>query len=387
MLTRPALIALAFASSAAGQFAYDFNGLKGNDTHPYTLLDQQDGWSEQTVGARNRCGVTATLSHDGTQSLRFQEVGPGFGCDASRINDASWAYAKFTGTETSAYFQADIQVGHWGGAFSLGYDKSSDGKIRGAQAGERGVQFIVGTHANVQFQLVAANGKSVRVPLSSIGGVSGGHWLRVRVMMDLTGAAGAGLGWVDVANLTTKAANIPVPGIQGIPLALDQKAADAKNPKLWDAVWLHFEGATYGLDNIEVGTDSARALGYGKGCGKPALEFRGSTRPVLGSNPGAVTHSIPSTALAGVLVIGAIRINPGLSLTSAGAPGCFLNVSPSVQLGFTVTGSTATHTLRLPNNPWLAKQSVHLQSAVADPKANVLGLISSNGLTWMLDVR
>ena len=92
-----ALASLVLVPSAFAQSVYDFNSLNGTDTHPYTLLDAQDGWSEQTFNARNRCGVTATLSHDGTQSLRFQEVGPGFGCDASRINDANWSYPTVTG--------------------------------------------------------------------------------------------------------------------------------------------------------------------------------------------------------------------------------------------------------------------------------------------------
>ena len=104
------LAALGLVSPAAAQSVYDFNGLNGSNTHPYIPLDQQDGWSEQTYRASNRCGVTATLSHDGTQSLQFEEVGPGYGCDASRINDPSWGYAQFTGTEASAYFQADMRV-------------------------------------------------------------------------------------------------------------------------------------------------------------------------------------------------------------------------------------------------------------------------------------
>ena len=75
-----------------------------------TLLDGQDNWTGQTYNASNRCGVTATLSHDGTQSLQFQEVGPGYGCDASRINDGNWLFPAFGGSETNAAFQVDMRV-------------------------------------------------------------------------------------------------------------------------------------------------------------------------------------------------------------------------------------------------------------------------------------
>ncbi|MCA8968873.1 MAG: hypothetical protein KDC95_03790 [Planctomycetes bacterium] len=386
-MLRLSLFAFALASSATSQFVYDFNKLSGNDQHPYTALDKQDGWSEQTFKASNRCGVTATLSHDGTQSLRFQEVGPGYGCDASRINDANWSYAKFAGSENSAYFQADMLVGYWGGTFGLAHDANADGTIRGSQAGELGVRFSIGSQANVQLRLIDAAGQVTKVPLTNAGAVKGGDWLRVRVVMDFTAASGAGLGWVDVENLSAKTANVAVPGLQGIPLALDQTSLDAKNPKSWDAVWLHFEGATYGLDNIHVGSDSARAIEFGKGCGSPALGLRGGARPVLATTASAVTHSLPSTSQIAVLMLGFSRFPQGIDLTAAGAPSCFLNINPSLSIAFAVTGSTATHALPIPSSPSLAKFSLHLQTLAIDSSANALGVLLSNGLTWAIDVR
>jgi len=249
------IASLVFVPVAVAQIVtYDFNNLNGSNPYPFTQLDGQDSWSEETFGAPNRCGVTATSSHDGTPALRFQEVGPGFGCDASRINDASFGFPPYVGTETSAYFQADIHVGYWGGSFGLAYDTDFDGRIRGYQPGERGVRFRVGTQANVQLQLIAADGTFVSVPLSSVGSVSGGDWLRVGVTMDLTAANGGGLGAVEVQNITGGATTLtPVPGLQAVPLGLDQTAGNATNPIAWSAVWLHFEGATYGLDNIQIG--------------------------------------------------------------------------------------------------------------------------------------
>lgn len=260
------LVPLLLAPVASAQFVYDFNGLSGSNQYPYTLLDGQDNWTEQTYNANNRCGVTATLSHDGTPALRFQEVGPGYGCDASRINDAAWLFPPFSGGEANAAFQVDMLVGFWGGSFGLAHDTNGDTIIRGNQPGERGVRFTIGTQANVQLRLHAADQTSVQVPLASAGTIGGGHWVRVRVVMDLAAAGGAGLGSVFVQNLTLGAPGFTaVPGLQDVPLALDPLASDATNPTLWDAVWLHFEGATYGLDNIDIGRGGFAAP-FGTAC-------------------------------------------------------------------------------------------------------------------------
>jgi hypothetical protein len=277
------LVPLLLAPTLSAQFVYDFNTLTGSNQHPFTLLHGQDNWSEQTYNAANRCGVTATLSWDGTPSLRFQESGPGYGCDASRINDGSWLFPPFGGGESNAMFQADIQVGFWGGSFGLAHDTNGDLIIRGSQPGERGVRFSIGTQANQQLRLYAADQTFVQVPLSTAGPIAGGHWVRVRVIMDLGAGAGTGLGSVFVQNLTLAAPGFtPVPGLQGVPLALNPTATNATNPVLWDAMWLHFEGATYGLDNIEVGR-GGHAVPFGVACngvGGPAtLVANGSFAP------------------------------------------------------------------------------------------------------------
>ncbi|MBK8980279.1 MAG: hypothetical protein IPM29_30625 [Planctomycetes bacterium] len=382
------LALLAPASAALGQHRYDFNNLMGSDTHPYTLLDGQDNWTEQTFRAANRCGVTATLSHDGTQSLRFQEVGPGYGCDASRINDANWSYPAFAGTEPRAYFQADVQVGYWGGSFGLAHDTNLDGTIRGAQAGERGVRFNIGTQANVQLQLINAAGMSTVVPLSTTGGISGGNWVRVRVVMDLAANGGTGLGQVEVLNITRGwTAFTPVPGLSAVPLALNPTASDASNPTLWDAVWLHFEGATYGLDNIEIGEDLARALPYGTGCGNPAVGLRGVDRPVIGTTASAEVYEIPAGSPAGFLFLGVVQFDPGIDLSPIGMVGCSLYLQSIGAIAFAPSGPTALTSLSIPPLPALAGGDLFLQSAVIAPGANTLGVLATNGLRWTIDLR
>ena len=378
-------LALLFAPASLAQTVYDFNQLNGSDVYPYTLLDGQDGWSEQTYNTARRCGVTATLSHDGTQSLQFQESGPGYGCDASRINDVNWSYTPFTGTETRAFFQADIKIGYWGGSFGPAHDTNNNTTIRAAEPGERGVRFNVGSHANVQLQLIPATGTATVVPLASLGSVGGGTWLRVRVVMDLTANAGTGLGYVHVQNMTAgQTWFTAVPGLQGIPLGLNPTATDATNPATWDAVWLHFEGATYGLDNVLLGHQSADSTPYETGCGSPALALQGRDAPILGATASTATVALPVGTLGGVLLIGFIPIDPGLDLTSAGLTGCRLALSPAASTDLNLSGSTATASLGIPNLPALLGARVYLQSAVVAPGVNPASVLTSNGLEWVL---
>lgn len=341
------LSTLLLAASASAQFVYDFDGLTGSDTYPYALLDAQDGWSEQTFNAANRCGVTATLSHDGTQCLRFQEVGPGYGCDASRINDGAWLFAPFAGVETSAMFECDVQVGFWGGTFGLAHDTNGDGIVRGNQPGERGVRFSIGTQSNQQLRLFRADQTFAQASLASAGGVGGGDWVRVRVIMDLAANGGSGSGALFVQNLSQGAASFTaVPGLQDVDLALDQTAADATNPLLWDAMWLHFEGATYSLDNIQVGW-AGSAGSYGAGCagaaGPVTLEAVGPF--TIGTTIDFVSGNHAANSL-GVAIFGfsdsawggaalPLSVDPVL-----GTSGCTLYTDPIVSLPSSTTPTT-----------------------------------------------
>ena len=252
---------------------YDLNGLAGDDVAPFTPLDGQDGWTAESYNVAVDCGVTATLGYDGTQALRFEASGPGFGCDASRLNDANYAIPTFTGSETSAFYQADFGVGYWGNSSGPAYDLDGNGKVRGSEAGERGPRLLVGSHANVGVTVVSAAGNKTTVPLSDAGGSGGGDWLRLRLVMDLTANAGSGSGSVDYMNLTNGETSwTPIAGLQGVDVELSPGSGDAADPVNWNGVWLHFEGATNQLDNIEVGLQSCDFGGaycFGDGSGTP----------------------------------------------------------------------------------------------------------------------
>jgi hypothetical protein len=380
---RLALATALLAVPGHGQSVYDFNALNGSDPHPFTLLDGQDNWTEQTYNASNRCGVTATLAFDGTKGLRFQEVGPGFGCDASRINDASWAFAPFTSGERNAYFQADMRCGYWGGQFGLAFDANQNGQVRAAEAGERGVRFELGSYSTVQLKLVPASGTSVNVPIASLG-IAGGHWVRVRVVMDFT--VPGGRGHVHVQNLSAGANGFTlVPGLQNVPLGLDVTVPDGRNPALWHAMWLHFEGATYELDNIEVGR-AAFALPYGSGCvgagGPVALTVQGPPTPggtlqlASGNHaPGAlgvVIFGLSNTAHAGQPL--PLLLDPLL-----GTAGCSLLASiDATAIAFASASAPATMTWQVTLPLAVTGHRFYTQHACFEPVPG--GLSFSNGV-------
>ncbi len=389
-MRRIALACVCLALPCSGQIIYHFDNLTGSNVHPYALLDGQDGWTEQTYKALNRCGVTSTLAFNGSKGLRFQESGPGFGTDASRLNNASWSFPPLPSVLRNVYFQADMQVGYWGGSFGLAYDRNANGIVRGTEAGERGVRFNIGTYSGTQFELIAADNTKVQVPLTNLGTVAGGHWLRIRVIMDLTGANAGGLGYVEVQNLTLAATTLtPVPGLQGVPLGLNPTAADATNPLLWNALWLHFEGATYSLDNIEIGR-TGYARGYGKPCngvaGPADLTLLGAIQP----NAAVVLESGNHAAsAAGIVILGSSDSkHAGLTLPLLfdpflGTSGCSLYASVDVAIS-AVTSATAPAKLSLPLTiPALGFGArVFAQHACLEPVAG--GMSFSNGLFLQL---
>lgn len=374
------LVTLLPVSAACAQFSYDFNALNGSDTFPFTALDGQDNWTAETFNANNDCGVTATMSHDGTKCLWFQEAGPGYGCDASRISAGT--FTPFATLGTNAMFEVDIKVGWWGGSFGMAHDTNGDTLIRGNQPGERGVRFAIGGNSGAQFRLYSADQTFVQVPLASAGQAGSGDWLRVRVIMDLPALGGTGLGSVFVKNLTNGDLTFSaVSGLLDIPLALDLGATDASNPLLWDAVWLHFEGATYALDNLNIGYGS-----YARSTGSSCTGTLSATSlPTLGTS-WDLEVEIPVSTTFGVSWFGVT--NPNIAdLTSIGMPGCGLYANLEYLVGpWVPTGPTHSYSFAMPATPTsLIGLDLHTQSALAStPSPNAFGFQTTNGLQGRL---
>ena len=254
-----------------GPVTYDFNSLSGSNLAHYTTVNGQDNWTSNgfifgTPIPSWHVGVTNSLGFDGSQSLQFVRVGAGFGADASRLNDKSFGFKTMN---KISYFQADFGVSFWGGQFALAYDANGDGVIRKTGPSEIGPTLTIGSNSPlVGVQLRDAAGTITKVPLSAVSGV-GGDWIRLRLQMDLNANGGQGSGTVYYQNLSDGDTALQiVPGLVNINLALDKDATDGSNPKLWNAMWLHFEGAVNQLDNIEIDNDNKK-VEKDKGKGKP----------------------------------------------------------------------------------------------------------------------
>ena len=234
---------------------YNFNQLNGNDTYPFENLNGQDNWTSVGYPSSQNfyVGVTKSLGFDGTQALRFVDIGSGYGASASRLNDSSFSFPALSNNDVVS-IQVDFGVGYWGNHFGLGYDKDESGVIDRYQNSETGIELVIGSHPTLGGLKVmnTGSGTVTTVPLENVGGAG---WVRVHLVMAISANEGEGAGYVYYQNLTNGDTSlIPVAGLQNVSLGLDPSSDDAKNASLWNGMWLHMEGATNQLDNIEIGS-------------------------------------------------------------------------------------------------------------------------------------
>ncbi len=247
------LMAMAMPAQA-GSFGYDFNTLSGSDTYPFTNLDGQDGWTSEGYPSNAFImGVTSTLGFDGTPALRFQDVGSGYGVDASHLRSPTFLLPQVNPYVANMVLEGDFGVGYWGNSLRLAADVSTvDGQIRKTDPSEIGPGLNIGSNDTVVgLRLIDATGGVTSVTLASLG-IQNGDWVRLRLAIDFDGA---GTGSVYYQNLSNGDPSMqPVGALQNIPMGFNLAANDASNPGLWDALFIHLEGATNQLDNISVET-------------------------------------------------------------------------------------------------------------------------------------
>jgi hypothetical protein len=125
---------------------------------------------------------------------------------------------------------------------------------------------------------------------------------------------------------------------------------------------------------------------FGTGCagsaGTPALAARGGLRPYPGNDVTVDVAPVPANT-AMLALFGLSRTQWGTRalpapLTGLGMPGCTLLASPDASLLLTAAGSTATFTIRIPDNASLAGLVFFTQALVSDPPANAAGATASN---------
>jgi len=118
----------------------------------------------------------------------------------------------------------------------------------------------------------------------------------------------------------------------------------------------------------------------------PDVLLAATSRPVLGTTIGFLTTGIPASGLAGVLVLGVTKYNPGLPLAGVGAPDCFQHVSIDATLNFTLVGASSPSSWTIPNLPSASGLVIVGQSAIYSPSSNDLGVLASNGLDLLLGI-
>lgn len=246
------LLLLMSSSAFAASFSYDFNTLTGNDTYPYANLNGQDGWTSQGFPGSLIMGVTATSGFDSTKALRFEDVGAGYGADASHKRTISFAIPTISASTTTIVLQGDFHVGAWANLLEFAYDSDSDGFIRQTNAAEIGPGLDIGTVPGVQ--VVFSNGTLASVTLASLG-IQANDWVRLRLEIS---PINNGVGSVYYQDLTRGDASLQaISGLQNINLGFNWSAAGVTNPILWDSVYIHLEGAGNQFDNLYINTDNA----------------------------------------------------------------------------------------------------------------------------------
>jgi len=167
----------------------------------------------------------------------------------TRVNNESFGFSPFFGTETQAVQQVDVTAEASTG-FGVGADVDGDG-ILSAELGELGPVFgaLRDAQAGVeQFGIIAANlGAKYLTPLNTDTRCCNedSDWYRLQLRMDLTANSGSGSGSLYYMNLTRGDTEFqPVAELQNVNLGLGSMHAEA-GPESWNAMWITmlFEGS------------------------------------------------------------------------------------------------------------------------------------------------
>lgn len=152
----------------------------------------------------------------------------------TRINNGTFNYLPFSGTETMAVIQFEC-TGEFVAVLALGCDINGDGLLRD-QDGEAGPSFGVSDRI---FLIQEANGGTTYTDNFNAGGGdgnSGNDWYRIQLRMDFTASGGDGIGSLYFKNLSQNDTSFhSVSGTRNVPLGLTRLSAAAA-PAHWNAL-------------------------------------------------------------------------------------------------------------------------------------------------------
>jgi len=212
----------------------DFNSYANNlpgGAEGLGYWEDANGWSTTEVGGYFH--VSTTGSSDGSNFIRFNDAGPGYGATASISNTFGTVATNDRFSLSFSYLTAN----YWGTLVGIG------------SAAEQGVRLTI-------WQYDPANivNLGTSTPLGgSPYNFAGAAWTDFRVDIDLGANGGSGSASV-FARPTGSLAWSSIPSLSSINLGLDstRTAGDSTNPLNWNTLWFHEEGATSGVDNVAI---------------------------------------------------------------------------------------------------------------------------------------
>jgi len=253
---------------------YSFESLNTNN-----FIHNQDGWVDQA--GQGQAVISLDETGNGTKVVRHMPtVAFNESAFITRINDASFSFLPFSGTETDAVIQFDANGEHLA-MFTLGVDLNGDGVLKSAE-GEIGPSFGVNDR---KFCVQEANlGTAYFDGFSEGGGDgnSGNDWYRIQLRIDFTGAEGEGVASLYFLNLSDgDTVYRSVSGLRDLPLGMSRMHPDA-GPDRWNAMWLHL--LTMGsriphADNLVPNLKTVRITNTAIEGTELIIDWRGGTGP------------------------------------------------------------------------------------------------------------
>jgi hypothetical protein len=208
---------------------YDFES-----SNPGALAGQ-DQWTLETGGGTASVIADGTDTENTTKVVRHDPSAvPQLAAVLTRINNATFNYLSFEGSETMAVIQFEA-TGEHVAVLALGRDLNGDGLLL-AQDGELGPSFGV---SDRNFLVQEANGGTSYTDNFNAGGGdgnSGNDWYRIQLRMDFTANAGDGIGSLHFKNLSQNDSSFhSLSGTRQVPLGLTRLPATA-GPAHWNAM-------------------------------------------------------------------------------------------------------------------------------------------------------
>jgi hypothetical protein len=218
--------------------SYNFNALSTGN------LNGKGGWLTNKLNTNLDAIVQNTTSIDGTNAINFTGSGPNVGVDACHSLDTIFSGIRFSDMKSTYVIGFDVLRNYWGVNVGIGTDFNNDGKIINSAVNEKALDFKVSSVTPAQEKLTLPNGTS-----STYTSIASNVWTNVEIsLFDLNTTGGGKI------TVKTKAATASswITLVSAATLGLDTNSTTKTNPKLWDMVYIHFEGAGGYFDNFTV---------------------------------------------------------------------------------------------------------------------------------------